>query len=56
VMITEAGYTALRSLSRLPESRDEEKGRVGRCTPESTPISLVWLDNAPQRAEELKTY
>jgi hypothetical protein len=48
-MITEAGYTALRS-------RDEEKGRVGRCTPESTPISLVWLDNAPQRAEELKTY
>jgi len=41
VMITDAGYVALRGLLSCPESPDEEKALVSHRVREPEPISLV---------------
>ena len=49
VMITEAGYVALRDLLGCPESPDEEKARVSHFVREPEPISLVITSLRPPK-------
>ena len=49
VMITEAGYVALRSLLGCPESPEEEKARLSQPVREPEPISLVITSLRPPK-------
>jgi hypothetical protein len=49
MMITEAGYVALRGLLGCPESPNEEKARVSYCVREPEPISLIITSLRPPK-------